>query len=75
MALDHLAVQYRAVALVEVKAVLGILFVECQHEPIPRNFRNDGSRRNDRYFFVALDDGLLWNARGQYEPPVQKNHG
>jgi hypothetical protein len=39
---EHCKVEARAVAFVAIKAVQGIFFVESEHEPVTRNFGNDG---------------------------------
>lgn len=43
VAAEHFQVVGRAIALVAVKAVLGVFLVEFEHEPVSRDFGDDGS--------------------------------
>lgn len=63
--LNHCAVEDGAIALVAIKAILGIFFVEAHHDAIARNFRDDRCGRDCGDFFVSLDDGLIAYRRGQ----------
>lgn len=73
--LNHLAVEYRAIAFVQIKAILGIFFVERAHELVAPDFSYDGCRRNQRYFFIAIDNGFLIRgyALRQEQPAVKQD--
>ncbi len=47
-----------AIALVTVKAVLRIFFMEFIHKAVARDFCDDGGERYGRDFFVAFDNSL-----------------
>jgi len=69
----HLAVERGAVALVQIKAVLRVFFVETAHQAVACNFGDDGGRRDHRHFFIAPYDRLLRDTAREKQSAV-KHH-
>lgn len=56
---EHFVMQFRTIALVPVKTILGKFFVKIKHVMVAPCLGNNGGGRNEWDFFVAPDDCLL----------------
>jgi len=54
-------VSSRTIALMRVKAVLRMLLMISNHQPVARHFGNNGSGGAGNYFAVPSDHGFLAN--------------
>ena len=68
---DHGAMETRAVSLVRIKSVLRVFFVRARHNPVARDFGDDGCGADHRYFFITFDNCLLIDMRGKKKSAVQ----
>ena len=55
--------QLRAIALVLMEMVTGILFVHLQHYPVPRHFSDNGRGGNGFDQFISIDNSPLLQAK------------
>jgi len=69
---EHLTVKPSAVSFMEIKPVLGILFVGAEHDAVARDFGDDGCGGNDRYEFIAPDDGFVRYACRQMQTAIEQ---
>src|SRR5206468_2751835 len=56
-------VQFGAVALVLVEAILGKLGAKVTHHPVARDLSDDARRRDAQTVTIAIDDGRVWKRK------------